>query len=337
MMRRSLSCSALLLALAACDNAGESLATPTLETGGIAVGIYLDRDATGSFTVGDTAFAGARVALLAASGIDTVATAVSDNDGTARFLDVPLGSWRVVLDRAGLGDSIATAVGDTGVIRLTAQRDSIVGSRVVRLAFREVSVAEARALPSGRRVVVRGVVGSALQFFTDASTHLTGSGSWLRIIPSRHRPGRTGNNIGDSVSVLATTASRDGQPTLADGLILTLAERPAPAITPVSVAEIRTARGGALDAALVEVVDGVIADTVAVGDEFLVRIAAGNDTARVRLDARLQTTRSAFAPGRLLSARGVLVPRDGQWELKPRPVNGELTLRNPPTPPPPTP
>lgn len=332
MMRRSLSCCALLLALAACDNAGESLASPTLGTGGIAVAFYLDRDATGSFTTGDTAFAGARVTLLTASGLDTVASATSGDDGIARFLDVPLGSWRVIVDRAGLGDSIATAVGDTGVIRLTAQRDSVVGSRLVRLAFREVTVAEARALPPGRRVVVRGVVGSALQFFADSSTHLTTGGTWLRIVPSRHRPGRGGNNVGDSVSVLGTTATRDGQPTLADGLILTLAERPVPAITPVSVAEIATARGGALDAALVEVVDGVIADTVAVGDEFLIRIAAGSDTARVRLDARLQTTRSAFAPGRLLTARGVLVPRNGQWELKPRPVNGELTLRNPPPP-----
>lgn len=317
-----------VLALGGCDNAGEAFTTPELPVGAIAIGFYLDRDASGGPTTGDTAMAGVRVALFRVDGVDTVKVAVSDADGLAVFDSVPLGRWQVRVDRAALGDSIATVQGDTGTIRLLATRDSAVGGRTVRLAFAEVTPAEARGLPPGRRVVVRGVVGSALQFFADSSTHLTNGTAWLRIVPSRHRPGRNGNNVGDSVSVLGTTGQRNGQPVLLNGLVQTLSERPVPVASPIGVAAVGSASGGLLDAALVSVAPAVIADTVTQGDEFVVRIAEGSDTATVRLDARLQVPKAAFAPGRTLTARGVLVPTGaGGWELKPRPVPGELSVQ----------
>jgi hypothetical protein len=322
---------ATLLVLGACDNAGRDLALPPVAEGGIGVGFYLDRDGTGTFTVADTVFAGARVALLLAEGTDTFRTAVSDAEGIARFDSIPVGAWRIRVDRAAFGDSIAIVEGDTGTIRLLATADSIGGGRTIRLGFQEVTPAAARQLPVGRRVFVRGRVLAGLQFFTDSSSHLIGGGSALRVIPTAHRPGRSGNNLGDSVAVLGTIGRVGGQPALLNGLVSSLAEGPAPAAVAVTLAEVRTAQGGALDAALVQLPQAAIVDTASNGDAFDVSLAIGADTVVVRVDARLEIDPAVFAPTRLMTTRGLLVPvGNGTWIVRPRPVAGELSVVNPP-------
>ncbi len=307
---------------AACENAGQNLALPDLPLGAIGVGVYLDRDGSLTQSAGDTVFAGARVSLLVAEGTDTIRTATSGADGVAAFNDVPLGSYRVVVDRAALGDSIGVVVGDTGIIRIVAQQTGIVATRVVRLGFREVTVAEARALPAGQRVFVRGIVHSALQFFRDSSSFVSSKGASIRITGARHRPGRTGNNVGDSVIVLATTGAKNGQPVLVGGLIGTLGVAGVPIPLPITVAEARTAKGGTLDAAFITVVGARIADTVAANPDFLVIIADVADTTiktDVLIDAQLNAPRTIFRPGFPITVRGVLVPRgDGTWVIKPR-------------------
>jgi hypothetical protein len=323
----------MLLAAGACDNAGSDLGLPPVAEGGIVVGFYLDRDGNGAFTTGDTVFAGARVSLLLGSGTDTIRTAVSDADGVAIFDDVPVGTWRIVADRAALGDSIAIVEGDTGTIRLLATNDSIGGGRTIRLGFQEVTPAGARLLPSGRRVFVRGRVLAGLQFFADSTSHLIGGGSALRVTGAVHRPGRNGNNPGDSVAVLGTIGRINGQPVLLGGLISSLAEGPAPVAVPVTLAEARSADDGALDAALVQLPQAAIVDTASNGDAFDVWIAVASDTVLVRIDAKLEIDPLVFAPTRLMTTRGVLVPvGDGTWVVRPRPVSGELTVVNPPPP-----
>jgi len=324
---------ATLLGLGACDNAGRDLSLPPVVEGGIAVGFYFDRDGTGTFTTADTVFAGARVALLLPEGTDTIRTAVSGADGIAIFDSVPVGTWRIQVDRAGLGDSIAVVVGDTGTIRLLATTDSIGAGRTIRLGFQEVTPAAARLLPAGRRVFVRGRVLAGLQYFTDSSSHLVGGGSALRVTGARHRPGRTGNNPGDSVAVLGTTGRLAGQPVLLGGLVTSLAEGPAPIAVTVTLAEARNAMGGTLDAALVQLPQAAIVDTATNGDAFDVSLAIDGDTVIVRVDDRLAINPLVFAPTRLVTTRGVLVPvGDGSWVVRPRPVAGELTVINPPLP-----
>lgn len=306
----------------ACENAGENLGLPDLLQGAIGVGVYLDRDGSLTQSAGDTVFAGARVSLLVAGGTDTIRTATSGADGVAVFNDVPLGSYRVVVDRAALGDSIGVVVGDTGTIRIVAQQPGITATRVVRLGFREVTIGEARAIPAGRRVFVRGIVHSGLQIFRDSSSFMSSNGVSIRITGARHRPGRAFNNPGDSVIVLATTGVRAGQPVLVDGLIATLGVTAAPIPTPITVAEARTAKGGTLDAAFITVVGARIADTVAATPDFLVIIAEVADTSiktNVLIDAQLNAPRTIFRPGFPITVRGVLVPRgDGTWVIKPR-------------------
>jgi hypothetical protein len=324
---------AALLALGACDNAGSDLGLPPVAEGGILVAFYLDRDGNGIFTTADTVFTGARVALLLGQGTDTIRTAVSDANGLAIFADVPVGTWRVQVDRAAFGDSIAVVEGDTGTIRLLASNDSIGGGRTVRLGFQEVTPASARLLPAGRRVMLRGRVVAALQFFGDSTSHLVGGGSALRVTGAVHRPGRTGNNLGDSVAVLGTTGQLAGQPVLLGGLVTSLGEGPAPVAVPVTLAEARTAQNGALDAALVQLPQAAIVDTATNGTALDVYLAIGADTVIVRVDDRLQISPLVFAPTRLVTTRGVLIPvGDGTWVVRPRPVANELTVTNPPPP-----
>lgn len=326
---RLTSCLVLALAVAACDNAGSDLGLPPLPQGAIGVGFYFDRDGSGTQTAGDTVFAGARVSLLVAAGTDTIRSAVSGANGLAVFDSLPVGTYRVVVDRGLLGDSIGVVAGDTGTIVVTAAPGGNVGGRIIRLGYREVTVAEARQLSAGIRVYVRGIVLAPLQAYSDSSTFLGWGGASIRLPGSRHRPGRTGNNPGDSVIVLGTTAQRDGQPVLASGLIGTLGVTPAPVPVAIAIADVRTASGGTLDAALISVVGAVILDTTASGPDLLVRIGLQADTsvtAHVLIDAKQNAPRTIFRPGLAITVRGVLVPRgDGTWVIKPR-GGGDVTI-----------
>ena len=323
----------LLVLTTACDNSGQSLAYPELTTGQIVVGVYLDRDGSLTETAADTIVSGVRVALLTATGTDTLRIATTQPDGIARFTDVPLGSYRVRVDREALPDTLPVVVGDTGIMRILALPDSAGASRLVRLGYREVTIAEARAMAPGQRVFIRGIVLATLQSFRDSSTHLASGGSFIRVTGATHRPGRTGNNLGDSVIVLGTTGTNAGQPVMRGGLVGTVTERLAPIPLPITLADAITANNGTLDAALVELPIATITDTATVTPDYRVRMAVGTDTLTVILDQLLNVQRSNFIPGRLLNARGVLVPNgDGTWFLKPRPANGELQLTNPPPP-----
>ncbi len=332
MMRLSiLRRAALPLLLVACGNAGESLTFPALPIGGIGVSLYLDRDGTGSFTTSDTTFAGVRVALLAAGGTDTIRTVLTSATGVAIFDSIPIGRYRVAVDRSTLGDSIRVVVGDTGSITILARPDSSSASRQVRLGFEEVSVATARALPAGRRVMVRGIVVSPMQAFRDSTMFLEDATGALRITSARHWPGRVGNNIGDSVAVLGTTGTSIGQPVLLGGRVQSFAPRPVPVPRLVTVAEARTAKGGTLDAALVQVTNAKVVDTATVAPDLRVTFseaADDADRATALFDQLLQAPANIFTAGRSITVRGVLVPRgDGTWTIKPR--NGsDLTLGN---------
>ncbi len=313
---------AVMLLLAACTNAGETLTLPPLANGAIGVGVFFDRDGSLTLTGADTIVTGVRVALLAPSGTDTLRIATTDSKGLAVFNDVPIGTYRVVIDRRALGDSVGVVAGDTGVVRIVAQNDSIQSSRVVRLGYAEVSLAAARALPAGRRVLVRGKVISPLQAFRDSMAFLLDTSGTLRITGARPRFGGNGNNIGDSVLVLGTTGQDAGKPVLLDGLFSTYGTGVAPLPQVITVADAITARDGALDAALIQLSNIVIEDTVTSGVDFIVKVAdpaAPTVTVNVLIDQLLGAPKSIFPPGRTGTIRGVLMPKaDGTWVVKPR-------------------
>ncbi len=325
-MNRRLILAIALGAFVACDNANEQLSLPELGYGGFAIGVTIDRDGSGSLTSLDTIYQGARFALFAAGGSDTLRRATSDTLGVVRFDSLPIGRYRYALIPSSLGDSLPEVTGDTGSFRIIANSDSIVAIASTQVGYATLTISEARNAAAGRRVFVRGLVTSALQFHSDSATHITGEGN-LRITRSSHRPGRNGNNVGDSVAIFGTTGVENGQPVLIAGLVQTLAERPAPVPVEIDVATARTAQDGALDAALVHLLGVTVGDTVSVDDYFHVEIAQDADTMLMVIDPLLQPNKASFVPGRELEVRGVLVADgDGTWYLKPRPVSGEVVF-----------
>lgn len=315
-----------LLVATGCDNAGDRFGLPELRQGAVGIGVVLDRDGSGTSSPADTVFVGARVALFIEGGVDTFRTALTNDDGVALFEDLPIGRYRFALVPSSIGDSLPVILNGSGSLRITANIDSLGTGASALVGYATLSPAEARLAAPGRRVFVRGIVSAALQFYTDSATFLTGDGN-IRVTSSEHRPGRTGNNPGDSVAIFGTTGIDAGQPVLLDGLIQTLAERPAPVVTELSVAEVVTARNGELDAALVRVGTATVGDTIMVGDYLHVEIASGTDTAVVVYDPKQLAPHSAFVPGRSIQVRGMLVPNgDGTWFLKPRLLASETVF-----------
>jgi hypothetical protein len=311
---------AFVALVAACSNAGEKLTYPALPNGALAVAVYLDRDGSQTYTTEDTIFKGARVTLFVAGGQDTITSATTDDDGIAYFNPVPFGTYRVGVDRSLLGDSIAFVAGDTGSFRVV--KDSAAPSRLLRLGFPEVTIEQARAMPAGKRVFIRGIVLSPLQAFRDSAAFVWDPTGTIRITKARHRPGRAGNNLGDSVLVLGTTGTDLGQPVLLSGLFGTLGETSPKVAVAVTVEEARGAKGGTLDAALVQITGPVIVDTIPADPDFLVKVAeAGNASNQesVLIDQLIGAPRNVFGIGRTFTVRGVLVPKgDGTWLIKPR-------------------
>lgn len=311
---------ALLSALvlpAACNNAGDDVTFGPFPTGQIGVLVFLDRDGNSVASPADTVFAGARVALLSQRSNDTLATRLTDATGFALFDTLPIGEYRVAIDTLSIGDSIQVAAVDSSNVQLVNGGPAI--GVVARLAFPEVSLKAVRSLASGKRVFVRGIILAGVQSFSDTTSHLADTSGTLRLTEVSLAGGLAGNNPGDSVVVLGRTGVRATQPVLTQSRVIRLATRPAPIPSPVSTATAASANNGLLDAALIQITSALISDTVTVAPNFHVTVSDGTGNLIVVLDANIPFLRTAFAPGRFMNTRGVLVPDGaGQWRLKPR-------------------
>jgi hypothetical protein len=314
----------------ACVNAGSDLGFGPEETRVVGVDIYLDRDGSRTPTaVLDTLYRGARVALFVQGSVDTFKTATTNTFGRALFTGVPFGQYRIAVVPESVGDSIeiqAITVGfvDTSEVRVTFPDDTTFAT--VRLGYPEFSVREVRSLPQGRRVFIRGVILAGVQSFRDTTSHVTDSSLAIRLTRVALKGGLTGNNPGDSVSVLGVTASRAGQPTLDNANISRFATRPEPIPLPVSTATAATASNGSLDAALVRLTGATITDTATVSPDFRVTVTDGTGSLTMILDANIGFPRFQFIPGRTMQAVGVLVPNGvGGWVIKPR-MLGDVLL-----------
>jgi hypothetical protein len=311
---------------AACSNAGSDFGLSVNTINVVTVGVYLDRDGSRTLSLPiDTAFANARVALVVAGSSDTLKAVSTNSLGIAQFNGVPLGQYRVVVVPSSIGDSIEVQQILPEDITVSATDTNAVV--LVRLGYPEVSIREARTLPVGRRVFIRGIVLAGVQSFRDTTSHVADSSGQIRLTRVSLRGGLTGNNPGDSVSVLGLTSSRAGQPTLDNALISRFSQGPSPIALPVGTGTAASANNGLLDAALVQITGALISDTSTVAPDFRVVASDGSGTLTILLDGSINFNRTAFRPGRSLIVRGVLVP-DGQggWSLKPREVSDVLLL-----------
>ena len=314
-MRKTIA-TALLVLVAACSSAGEDLTLPPTGQGLLGVSLYFDRDGSGGPSPFDTAYVGALVELFVDGGVERVVLRPTEENGVATFFNVPYGRYRFEVDPESVGDSLPVIDGDGGLLEVRADPDSSVLGAVVRVSHATETIEGIRSASQGRRVFVHGIVTAGFQSFSDSSMFITLGGASLRITGASHWPGRNGNNVGDSVVVLGTTALDEGQPVLAGGRVLSLAEDFEPVIEEIGVGDIRSGGGGDLDAALVSVTDSEIVDTATVNEDFHVTVVSGADTALVVVDGNISIPTDAFAIGRDADWIGLLVP-DGQGKLVP--------------------
>src|SRR6185503_17827924 len=127
---------------------------------------------------------------------------------------------------------------------------------------------------------------------------------------------------GDSVRVLATRSSRDGQPVMDRGLVFSISTD---AATPVHVIKSNVASAadsGKLDAALVRVLNVLITDTSTVQGNRRLIVNDSSGPLVVRLDSIVGFRGTALLPdtvGARLDVVGLLVPTgSGAWMVKPR-------------------
>lgn len=312
--------------LASCDPAGTDLGFGAEETAVVAVGVYLDRDGTQSLTPADTVMPGLRVTLHSRGGGAPVAAVTTDLQGVAVFAAVPFGDYRVSVDPATVGDSLVVARVDPDTLRARATAPEV--GAVVRLAFEEFSIRQARNAPVGTRVFIRGTVSAGVQSFSDLSSHLADTSRAIRLLGVTLLGNLTGQNPGDSVVVRGTVGQVLGQPVLLNAQVLRVATRPAPIPASITSGVAAVAANGNLDAAFVNLTSVTISDTTTVAPDFHVTASDGSGAVTIVLDANIPFNRAAFAPNRVMNIRGVLVPDGlGRWVLKPR-GGGDVTFLN---------
>jgi len=311
---------ALLLAVAACNNAGSDLGLAPLPSNSITTLAFLDRDGSHTPNAADTLFPGARVSLRPAGGGVAIQTVTTSILGIARFDGVPLGEYAITVDPASLGDSIVVAAIDSSHIKVEITDTNT--NALIRLSFPEVSIRQARLLPAGKRAFIRGVILAGVQSFRDTTSHIVDSSGQIRMTRVSLRGGLIGNSPGDSVSVLGVASSRAGQPTIDLAVISRFGQRPAPIPLPVATGTAATASGGTLDAGLVIITGALISDTATAAPDFRVVGSDGTGPVTVLLDGLINFNRANFRPGRTMNVQGVLVPDGtGAWVLKPRQVS----------------
>ena len=315
----------------ACSNAGDGLAPTISGSGSVRIGVFLDRDGSGTGNAADTVFRGAQVGVLqAGNGRDTVAQGTTDLLGEVLLSAIPLGRFRPFATQASIGDTLEVQSIDPDFFELVAAFASNTNPLpiTIRLGYPANDIKEIRQLPPGKRVFLTSVVNAGAQTFGDSSAFVFDSTGSIRLTAAVNIA-VLGNVPGDSVRALGTTATFNGQPVLNDVTIFTFGRQPAPIPFSVTVAQAGNAEDGTLDAAFVLVTGAVITDTLTVAPNFKVVISSINgDTSTVLLSGFIGFSTGAFRPGRSLNVRGVLAAQNnGRWVLAPRGA-ADVTFNN---------
>jgi hypothetical protein len=275
--------------------------------------VFIDWNGDGRPGAGDRAAREVPVELQALHG-RAVRTDTTDASGLAVFGAVPVGRYRVTVDTAALGDTLqlASADGDTAVT--VARGDTAVA--FVALEYPNLTTAEARAHPEGRRVVLHGTALTTGAAFGTTALHLADGEGAIRVIQAEATPAA----IGDSVRVVGRTGVRAGQRVLLEAVAFHRGDGTLPPPDTLTTATAATAAGGDLDAGLARVERARILDAHLDGaGREVVTVDDGSGALRVVLhgNARLG---GELVVGGFLDVTGVLVPEEGanRFRLWPR-------------------
>jgi hypothetical protein len=298
---------------AACLGTGEDRVLGIDATGSVFGFAYFDSNGNGELDAADVALAGVELRLLPSGSPVPLFSATSDADGLIRLVRIDVGSYSAEADPGSAGDSAQVVEIDPDSLSVTPN-DSL--TITVAVSFASASVEEARGLPGDERVFVEGIALNSRTTFGDNTVHLAGATAAIRVTGVR-----SGSIFpGDSVRVLGTTSSLDGQPVLGNGSVFVLAPADEPTAEVVTAAIAAAADGGRLDAGLVRVDSVTVADTATVAGGFQLDVDDASGALTVLLDEDAPITDPAqYEPGTVLEVSGLLIPDGaGVWVLKPR-------------------
>ena len=305
------------LAAAACTNGGDDRVLGVGTTGTVAGVALLDANGSRLIDAGDTALAGVKVRLVLRSGRDTGLVQTTQSNGAFRFRNVPVGEYALRLDTTTFSDTVQ-------VVKVDSQSFTVAPAETVLvniLAGRPVvTVAQARALPAGRKVFVVGVALTSAANFADTTANLADTSGAIRVARAK-----SPFAVGDSVRLLGTVGLRAGEPTLDDPTVIALGRGQPPAAAQLTSAAATTAAGGARDAQVVSVPGVTIASTTQTTTSLVLTVSDGSGPLDVQLDQtadvafRAPNLPGEFVPGNRFNVVGVLAPTGtGAWRLRPR-------------------
>ncbi|MEZ4414474.1 MAG: SdrD B-like domain-containing protein [Gemmatimonadota bacterium] len=305
------------VALAVACTAPDSGDILEIEAVGNVVGrVYFDANANNREDAADPSVPGIPVRMTVRGAREAFATEVSDVNGQYTFADLPVGTYWIGVDTLVLGDTLFVLDADTTPVNV---RPTVNTTKGVGLALAQVSIAEARLLPVGKKVTIEGFALNSRVAFGDSTIHLSNGPTAIRAINTlRNFPLVT---EGDSVRLTGRTARYLGQPVL-DGVtsqVLVRTGTPTPAI--VSTVAAASANGGALDANHVQVRVATVIDTLtAPSGDRVVRVNDGTGVLEVVFDDDITFNLPWLLPDSVASRlTGVLVPTGaGSWQMKPR-------------------
>ncbi|HEX2166833.1 MAG TPA: carboxypeptidase-like regulatory domain-containing protein, partial [Longimicrobiales bacterium] len=137
------------------------------------------------------------------------------------------------------------------------------------ITFPAVTIAAARATAAGSRVVVQGLALNAVGAFGDSTLHVMDATGSIRAVRVSTGAGGTAA-AGDSVRVLGTMTTRDGQPAITNATaVVTRAAVGLPAADSIATGTAAGAAGGSRDAAQVRIGGTIISSQTTNGDLIL--------------------------------------------------------------------
>src|SRR5690606_23254551 len=176
-MRKPIAATVFLTVLLACNEGG---VTSVDEATAVVTGTaYLDRDDDGAFGTADNPVAGAQASLIVSATGDTVARAQTAANGTFTLDRIAAETYRLEVDLGSMSDSLEVLTAGPSPIVLV--RGQTVEAEVrVGYAATPATLAEARAMQAGDRVIVSGIALNASSAFGDSTLHLADATGSIR-------------------------------------------------------------------------------------------------------------------------------------------------------------